>query len=1718
MPKIIATVSPYYSQAHQQLARFRLLSGLEIEQPDRSATPLQDLTLRLHANPQVFEPYSWHIDALGAGAVQELRDRQPDISLEYLEGVIDETQVELRFSLDHEGSEIASAQANTLLLPKDHWAGSLGNPEMLACFVMPNSDLVEKLVKRAAQALADIPGGYAMNGYQSRSREAPWMMAQALWQAVAELGLDYVSPPPDFAESGQRIRLPERIEATGMAACLDTSTLFAACLEHIGLHPVIVLTRDHACAGCWLLEESFQVPSNDDPMDMRKRVDAQDIALFETTGVLRQPIPSFAEACDMARALLNEEVERDFVLALDISQARKRAIRPLPSRRESMEEKARSATGPVRIPKMEAPPPMPLIRPEDGAVENTPEGRVDNWQRRLLDLSKRNRLLNFGGRASHIRLRCPDIARLEDALAGEKKFEFVSMQESGFDDLEGGSSPSNPDFDRFALEQLDDRRLVAEGARDKLDNTLLALYRKAKNDLEEGGSNTLFMSIGMLRWQETEKSKKSYKAPLVMLPMQLHRRSARSKITAAIHPDEEAVFNSTLIEFLLQDYEIDLGCYRESLPTDEHGVDIPRVWERVREAIKDIKGFELIEDIVVGNFSFRKFLMWQDLHDRLDALKNNLFVNHLIEQGGGGGYPHTASFIDAGEVDRRIEPGSLHTPLYADSSQLAAIEASTREQDYVLEGPPGTGKSETIANIIATNIAKGRKVLFVAEKMEALNVVYRRLEKVGLGHRCLELHSNKANKKAVLKQFADAWHHETAPPKAWDRQNSKLSKQRTSLNRYLEGLHGTSVFCDITPWEAIAASLGNASDGFSLGLSNDPGSIPPATRRWLGELQKHAERLLESFDAVSDIDPSAVEAIGSGEWSHRWDSDFRSAAKALKDDLAAMKKEELALCEALGRKEAIRDNEALKAIESLLRSANLTALKRRLLIFGSDAKRQREALARVIEMIERRRADHARLSIDLDFEQALALPTQEWIESLRSANPIIAFFRKFRIRKQLDGFGIDLTVDLATLRALDDSRSAAANIKALLPPFIRSGVWRGWKETPVDELRELLSDCKAFAADADDLRQRIDDDIESLIERIAEKPEYRQSLAEMREKAERYERSLEAWQSLGATAKFENHRELSEILDRIEEINRLDDCLEWNRLSRKACGDYDPAPIVDGIVKGRLQEENLAKTIHHAFHRWLAPLLIDANSVLRRFRVRDHERLRHDFTATDEAIENACGAQVAADTAAFVPSREGRLSEGLRLLSKEIGKKQRHIPIRKLMEGLGAESLDLTPCMMMSPISIAQFLPRNFNHFDLVVFDEASQITVWDAIGTIARGKNVIVVGDPKQMPPTNFFNRGATDSEDEEEDYESILDRALDAGLKKHRLTGHYRSKHESLIAFSNSKYYENSLATYPSAETKESAVTLHKVEGLYSKGKEANNPKEAQAVADEVLRRLQDPDLSRYSIGVVALNQSQQRTIENRLDEMRRQYPETEEFFQEEDGRLPLFVKNLETVQGDERDVIILSLGYGPTEPGARTMSMNFGPLNRQGGERRLNVAITRAKYEVLVFASMDYTMLDLTRTQAQAVADMRDYLEYAERGICALAGQSRERYGIDHFDSEFERSVAMALRSRGWKVISQVGVSRFRVDLGVVHPDRPGKYLAGVECDGATYHSAPSARDRDRIRQQVLESLGWRFARIWSTDYFRDPDEVIEDIDRQLHTLVEKDRTGQASDQDR
>jgi very-short-patch-repair endonuclease len=375
-------------------------------------------------------------------------------------------------------------------------------------------------------------------------------------------------------------------------------------------------------------------------------------------------------------------------------------------------------------------------------------------------------------------------------------------------------------------------------------------------------------------------------------------------------------------------------------------------------------------------------------------------------------------------------------------------------------------------------------------------------------------------------------------------------------------------------------------------------------------------------------------------------------------------------------------------------------------------------------------------------------------------------------------------------------------------------------------------------------------------------------------------------------------------------------------------------------------------------------------------------------------------------------------------------------------------------------------------------------------------------------MPPTSFFERGAEDEANEEaQDLESILDEALAARMPHYRLTGHYRSRHESLICFSNHAYYGGELVTYPSPSTAASAVTLRRVDGIYARGRGRTNEIEAKAVVAEVVRRLRDAELSRLSLGVVTFNSEQQRLVLDLLDQARRADPDLEPFFG--DGvPEPVFVKNLETVQGDQRDVILLSVGYGPTEPGARTMPMSFGPLNRKGGERRLNVAITRATTEVVVFASFDAAMIDLTRTSSEAVRDLKTYLDFAERGPVALGGAIRSE-SHHAYANDFEQAVADGLRRRGWTVHTQVGVSKFSIDLGIVHPDAPGRYLAGVECDGATYHAMATARDRDRVRQIVLENLGWIILRIWSTDYFIDPEAALDRLHAGIQKLIDTER---------
>jgi len=540
----------------------------------------------------------------------------------------------------------------------------------------------------------------------------------------------------------------------------------------------------------------------------------------------------------------------------------------------------------------------------------------------------------------------------------------------------------------------------------------------------------------------------------------------------------------------------------------------------------------------------------------------------------------------------------------------------------------------------------------------------------------------------------------------------------------------------------------------------------------------------------------------------------------------------------------------------------------------------------------------------------------------------------------------------------------------------------------------------------------------------------------------------------------------------------------------------------------RVDVQDLDSYAEYSYQVWWLKAVTDREPVLRNFSSAIHDQKIREFQQTDERFQQLTEQYITAILAGKVPRTQTgqRPDAETALVLRELAKQKAHLPVRKLVHGIPTLLPKLKPCLLMSPLSVAQYLDAAHSSFDVVVFDEASQILVWDAVGAIARGKQLVVVCDPKQLPPTSFFSRADDDdgSDDSEngtvKDLESILDECMGAGLPTLRLEWHYRSRHESLITFSNKRYYDSRLITFPSPVTYDRAVRMEMVAGIYDRGATRTNRAEADAIVKAVLEHFSDDERRKLTLGIVTFNQTQQRLIETLLDEELRKSPEIESRMAEH-GSEKFFIKNLENVQGDERDLIFFSVAYGKDAAGR--MAMNFGPLNKEGGHRRLNVAITRARVGITIFSSIKPEDIDLSRTRSTGVIDLKNYLEFAQKGARALVEQSMPT-GLEP-DSPFETEVIRALRDKGWIVHPQVGCSGYRLDIGVVHPHEPGTYLLGVECDGATYHSMPTARDRDRLRQLVLEGLGWKLHRIWSTDWWTDREREMQKLEKVLNSLV-------------
>ncbi len=613
-------------------------------------------------------------------------------------------------------------------------------------------------------------------------------------------------------------------------------------------------------------------------------------------------------------------------------------------------------------------------------------------------------------------------------------------------------------------------------------------------------------------------------------------------------------------------------------------------------------------------------------------------------------------------------------------------------------------------------------------------------------------------------------------------------------------------------------------------------------------------------------------------------------------------------------------------------------------------------------------------------------------------------------------------------------------------------------------------------------------------------------------------------------ALFENGEEyylwtIHGIVDKYEQcMNSFDKLDQWIDFveTKKDCDRLGLASFTAQIEKANNSIPDVSQAFEKGFYgQWIIPALEQAPAV-QSFRRRVHEQRLERFTALDEAQFAIARDRIREQIISTFPDPygvSGPKSE-IRTLQHEMEKKRRIMPLRKLFRTIPNLLLTLKPCLMMSPLSVAYFLEAESYHFDMVIFDEASQIFPQDAIGAILRADQVIIAGDTKQLPPTNFFTASTgngTDDYDLDEDgewedelYDSILEETANI-LPNRTLLWHYRSKSEHLIAFSNQEIYQNELVTFPSINDKEDDSGVEFVyveEGYYEGGGKNCNVLEAKRCVELVASHIEHhPE---RSLGIIAFSEKQQQAISKEIQLFREQNPKYEEFFQEGKEE-EFFIKNLENVQGDERDTIIFSVGYAKTKDQkakGKPMAMRFGPLGVQGGERRLNVAITRAKRNVKLVSSILPSDIDLSRTESDGIRMLHDYIAFAMNSDVSLAG-SQKSVATD----EFKTSVAEFLRQKGYNICASVGCSDYKIDIAVKHPSQREEYVAGIECDGLSYVSARTARDRDRLRKSVLEAMGWRMYRVWSTEWYKNPEiegqKLISFIDGAIATVDERIR---------
>lgn len=1374
-----------------------------------------------------------------------------------------------------------------------------------------------------------------------------------------------------------------------------------------------------------------------------------------------------------------------------------------------------------------------IMTEENIKIEKSIDKRIYKWKEKLIDLSKRNRLLNFKvSKYSTLRIideQPPEVYR--SLVQSLQTMEFLPVnvneedvpeeEKKSLEELNEGIEFKAQEFKEYEVEELDekhiDKYLQTKLSLQDLNKTLTKISTTARSTNDDLGYNVLFLSLGSVVWYESENSDEKMESPVILVPVEIKRTSVGQPYT--IKYNEDAVI---LNPALTLKFKRDFGINLEDIIFDEDGINPIEVFTKVQEKIKDKSRWKLLNNIYIGLFSFAKFVMYKDLDEYQGLIKKSKLVGTICgltdEK-----QVSTDNICPLSELDKRVQPQTTYQILDADSSQQQAIQVVKSGNNLVIEGPPGTGKSQTIANIIAELLSQNKKVLFVSQKIAALDVVKTRLDRNGLSPYCLELHSNKTNKKRVLDELLNtlgcnfAGHYDLGSL-------SKLSSDIKTLKNYSQDLHTPLGTLQYSPFEALGIVLNNSNIPEIRYIFNNYDKWTRDDLKGNKDLFKNTKEIIEKLGNPKNFAWYGAEV-------RDLDYEIKTQLKDKIDSFIKVLDDLVQNVDDLSNEILLKPITKPVEVDTLLKIADIvlnipvTAIST---IAYDDTKLANDIKivcnnVKQFNLYNNRIKNKYNLGIlnedldDLIFK--FGLYKEKFFSRIS-----IKFYKYCKYIKQYFNSGYKPNLD-ELINDFNNLKELKAYINKLeecndIATELYDKVWN--KNEPNEELLQSKSDYllkfKEIVKSDKYFTKNILNKIDSQNIDYSKVQQLIDNIQIIQTNLKNY------YDELSNVLKLDSQKAFNADYDNIEFQSlrnkfvfiseKADDLTIWfkylnlmDTIKERGLKDF-----WDKCIENNIPIKDIDTALETQFLRiWLNGYVFKYRDVLRNFNSLDQDDLVKEFKVLDKGqIKSAKDRLLAKLVSNAIQAKDEYAKETTEL--KRQGKLQRlRKSLRQIIRSIPNLFLALKPCLMMSPTTVAQLLDPEVFHFDVVIFDEASQLTTEDCIGSIIRGDRLVVAGDTKQLPPTSFFKTVVeSDEEDYDEDnideYErtdldSILDECTTSGFPQCMLKWHYRSKHEYLIAFSNKHLYQD-LYTFPSCV--EDSETLG-IKFLYHEPtdttKENKRLEEAQIVARAVMQHAKKhPEMS---LGVATLNIKQKGLIESEIEKLREEDPSCEDFFNSSNPEY-FFVKNLESIQGDERDVIMISVGYFKNQNGI--LPMNFGPINKDGGERRLNVLITRARYMVEVFSGIKAIDFNMDKSNSRGVQLLQWYLDFAERGETALK-QETDAGQYDNFDSPFEEAVCKALRARGYSVKTQVGCSGYKIDLAIRDKDNPGQFLLGIECDGASYHSCATARDRDRLRQEVLEKLGWKIYRIWSTDWFKNPQKQLDKLVNYINELSGK-----------